>query len=334
MKIENEYVQIRANGKTVTFTNRILDYYLTLFAEANLVTKNIKRRFDLDNLFLKFDAPLEYKDEYDTSDFDGMLTNKTKSHILSNKSGLSITYEYATDENSKIYSTNTELSPRTLPIENFYNRRITAVGFAGAGRWTDGNKMCAILDLSKQNIMFQDGQDFSLIRKDNISTDAIFFTNIGALKSPIHINPFGDSIYVEGIEHGGFITKMPNSIANLYSIGTAPAIGMMTNEHILRDSEVVIEGNTLTFNNFVNHLVTDFVIPENNIVPSEKLYPMIGKQNYIVLKYEIYKIVLTWDSEGNIIQTPTATGKFYYMYFKSTTFGTGKIEIKYERSKK
>lgn len=348
MKIKNELISIKIGNKHYDINNLILDEYLKRFAKAQLNKDDINR---VDNdkrlryCLIKFDTPFEglkSTTELHNQDFDICFVYGSSITEIVNEKQIFIQYDYGTMENFNIWDYKKNTAEDNY-INNYYNRKITAIGFNS--HWINDENyntkipVCAVLDTSNYNIYLQENQDFTITRKDIITTDAIFYSNSKIkVPGPAHLVPCGipqiikqPNIYKDETQTS-WKSFNDNGYGILYSVGLSSYPDYIDKEFIV-GTDVFVEqnGTELNINGIENYLSTDSpLFPSTEIYPNSNLYPIKSNYKYIILKYKVWQMVHngTYD---NVITTPTDTGYFYYQAIPIDKFGKSNLKIKYER---
>ena len=200
MRIRNDLVSIKIGKKQYDFNNLILNEYLNRFVKSQLDKDGIRKIVndkELSYCLLKFDISLDInKDtELDNEDFDVVLLQGASNIIQEiSENEISIKYTYKSDWIwGDYHSTTGNLNNNNKTIKDFYGKKITAIGFNsyfGKTKNLDWRaRVCAVLDVSNYNIYLQENQDFTITRKDIISSDAKFWCEDKRIKGPTHLAP-------------------------------------------------------------------------------------------------------------------------------------------------
>lgn len=199
MRIRNDLVSIKIGKKQYDFNNLILNEYLNRFAKSQLDKDNMRliaNNKELSYCLLKFDMPLELNEntELDNEDFDVVLLQGASNIIQEvSENEISIKYTYKSDWIWGDYHSTTENLNNNKTIKDFYGKKITAIGFNSyfgfTKNMTNKARICAVLDVSNYNIYLQENQDFTVTRKDIISSDTLFWSGDKRVKGPIHLAP-------------------------------------------------------------------------------------------------------------------------------------------------
>ena len=344
MKIKNDLVLIKIGKKRYEFKNLILNEYLNTFARAQLnkddiyVTKNNK---NLQYLLIKFDTPLENIAEesiLNNDDFDiALVLGKTVLQEI-NENGITVQYTYKITGDFAVidYSTNETLYN---DISKFYGKKITALGFNRSFITLPNAKVnvCAVLDTSNYNIYLQKKQEFTVTRKDIITTDTIFFSNDKSkIAGPIHLAPFPNKALIKPNEvyddtGNRWFTGSDESFGIIYSIGLSSYVDRIDKEFVIgEDVEITQNGAELEIKGLNNAISREFICPNENIYPSSNLYPIKSNYKYMIVKYKAWQQILS-GTYDNPIRTITDTGYFYYQAIPIRKFGDLDLKIKYER---
>lgn len=348
MKIKNELISIKIGNKHYDFNNLILDNYLKKFVEAQLDKNNINSVTTdrkLTYFLLKFDTPFENLNgstELNNSNFDICIIFRSNGKQIITEKQVTIQYDYAFDVEATIVDYS-NLSNTDSKISDYYNRKITAIGFNSY--WTDDTNfswkvpVLAVLDTSSYNIYLQEKQEFSITRKDIIITEAIFYSNNKVkIPGPVHLAPYGvpqiinqPNIY-EDETQTSWKSFNDNGYGILYSVGLSSYPDYIDKELIIgKDVFVKQNGTELNINGIENYLsVESPLFPSTKIYPCSNLYPIKSNYKYMILKYKVWQMVHS-GTYDNVIATPTDTGYFYYQAIPIDKFGKSNLKIKYER---
>ena len=341
MKIKNDLISIKIGKKHYDFHNLILDEYLKTFAttqvdvEENNKTKNRK---NLTYLLLKFDTPIENLNEKSVlvnEDFDVFTFDSSTIQQVSDER-ISVQYNYRVNSIVDFSSPN---YPENIAISNYNGRKITAIGFNSFGGKSTAvyTNVKAVLDTSNYNIYLQENQEFTVTRKDIITTDALFYTsNKNKVPGPLHLTPMPNKAVIEPNwlynESGGGIGGTDESYGIIYSIGLSSYIDRIDKEFVIgEDIEITQNGAELEIEGIENYLSNEKLLyPNSNLYPSSSLYPVKSNYKYIIIKYKVWQEILsgTYDEP---IRTMTDTGYFYYQAVPINKFGKLNLKIKYER---
>lgn len=345
MKIKNDLVSIKIGKKHYDFNNLILDEYLKVFAKSQLNKSEVNTILndkELEYLLIKFDEPIQningemvLKNE----DFDIVLIfSSSMSEIVSNSKIIAqYTYEIGNSTIIRDYSEGD--SGRHHPIEEYAGRKITALGFNTY--WTTSNfidnPVKAILDTTNYNIYLQEKQDFTVTRKDIISTDALFYSNTNKVLGPLHAMPMPNKAVIEPnilYKSDGMasVAGQDASYGIICSIGLSSYIDRIDKEFIIgKDVEITQNGTELNIEGIENYWVNEKLLyPTSNLYPGPSLYPIKANYKYVIIKYKIWQNILSGTYE-NQINTMTDTGYFYHQAIPIDKFGKLNMKIKYER---
>lgn len=290
MKIKNDLVRIKVGKKKYDFHNLILNEYLRRFAlgqtsSENAVVLKFSQRRDVGYILLKFDTPiseLNENSELSNYDFDICIINRAKySQNLSEKNVI-VQYSYEFKENDSVLdeviaSQGGDSSTVIKHLKEFYGRKIMAIGFTGHWWYKDSTPVCAVLDTSNYNIYLEENQEFSITRRDIITTDAEFYSNDkDKVPTPVHLAPYGVPQIINQpdiVDSEGAINSFyNNAYGALYSIGKGYVPNVIEEEKIIgEDAKVVNNGTSLTISSVENEDVGT-----EALYPSDDLYP-IGK---------------------------------------------------------
>lgn len=351
MKIKNELVSLKIGNKKYDFKNMILDEYLKRFILRQLddtTPRYIPYQIYLDTVFFKFDTPFENlspQSDVFPLDFDIAFVGGCKSVITTATPNL-ITTKYTYDMNNFIYDYN-EKKGGNLPFENYYGKKIVAIGFGvWFAHYNKNNKVCAVLDTSNYNIYMQANQRLECTRKDTVSTDALFWSSDARIKAPVHLYPYGGEPLLYQDPYPGFreedkkIFNARSAIPTkgvLYSIGLSSYIDYIDKEFVIgKDVIAVQNGTELSIQSINNDYNFEKELhPHNSIYPSSNLYPIKSNYKYVILKYKVYqeieKGVYGEDNTLDFEYIQTDTKSYYYQAIPIDKFGESNFIIKYER---
>lgn len=344
MKIKNDLIRIEMGDKQYDFNNLILDEYLKKITRAQLDKENLDSflsNFQLKECLVKFDTPFEnIKSDMDlhNQDFDICFIGADYSQNITEKQ-IIIQYDYDT---SFIYDYKKQTGGDNVNVLDYYNRKITALGFNCT--WVNDSEsnlkvpVCAVLDTSNYNIYLQENQNFSVTRRDIITTDTLFCSNNKSIiPGPVHLAPYGipqiinqPNIYNEDNNMHYFFND--RGYGKLYSIGLSSYPDYIDKEFIIgEDIQVENNGIELNINGLENYLTKDSpLFCSKNIYASSDLYPIRTNYKYVIFKYKIYQKVHSGTFD-NVISTSTDTGYYYYQAIPISKFGKSNLKIKYER---
>ena len=359
MKIRNDCIEIKIGNKKYEFKNLILDTYLQKFVHSQLVSTddNVRLRRNLKTIGIKFDEPI--KDINEKSKI-----NILESDVVTYSASLFETVEgaekniyvnyrynipYSTVGSNAYYididKLNIEEDVAIYSLEKFKGKKIAQIFFASYWIGLNDNPLYvdAILDVSNFNIYIQENQDIYIVRKDMITTDAIFYTNNKEINYPEHLSPIKVlDIFNQGeisyeYEEGSYIgTKAHKAYSQLYSIGFSNSIDKIENEFINgKDFTAVEENNKLKIINIENKYLGRLIYPHINVFPSLNLYPLQEKFKYIVYKYKLFQdYILYYDViEDNWVREDRDTG-LYYLQAKEINLSKNKnvdLILSYDR---
>ena len=345
MKIKNNLVSIKIGKKQYDFRNLILDEYLKVFAKAQLskdTIKNILNDKDICYLLIKFDTPLlnlNEKSVLKNEDFDiAVVFSASKIQTLS-RNVITTQYTYTTGENEIIKDYRDIDTSKNHYINEYEGKKITALGFNSL--WWDPqfihNPVKAVLDTSNYNIYLQENQNFTVTRKDVITTEALFYSN-DELKvpAPFHLAPVPPKAVLKPnqlYDDTGvyWIEGSNESYGIIHSVGVSNFVDRIDKEFTLgKDLEITQSGTELNIEGIENYLKNEKIYPNLSTYPNSNLYLMESNYKYIIIKYKVYQDVLSGSYE-NPINTMTDTGYFYHQAIPIDKFGKLNMKIKYER---
>jgi hypothetical protein len=337
MIIKNDYVKITTD-KEYILHNYIYNEYLKSFSQAQyyedgdpyaeyqdeLATYNYNKF--LGQCMLKLDEPLEDYKNAKIDDFDVILYYSNFNISGNNKSVSSI---YIYDILKGAYTIDRKLITNWT---EYINKKVTAIGFSHQY----SSDIMACIDTSNYSIFLNDIDSFKILRKDNITSNAIC---IGE-DYPFHLAP------VESFELTQ--TDQPTqNLARIYSIGLGTIAGQMSSEFIVgKNIDInVIDDTTFGFN--LKSGINKTLFPNTNIYasngkyplakyydreqhlrnglyPSNLKYPLKSNYKYIIIKYREYYM--------NTSHLIIYTDKYYTMNYQISLKGLFEIRNKIERS--
>lgn len=295
MRIKNEYVQIKNNGKTYTKRNMILNRFLKGIMDNQIDAIN-SNSTHINQCYIKFDEPIENID-YDSilyrSNFDVCLFASSSSLVYANndfkkiatlsKDNIKIRYKF-TEDGFFTYENDIGIMNE---FSRFNNRKIAMIGFGGS------NKCYAVIDVSSMNIILNTNEEFEISRVDLYQSDAI----CNGIDFPLHLVNF--SAYYDVNQLGNEYT-----IARLYSIGLGNKVGLMESEEIIDFNQVDRQDNSITID--FSELIKVGHYPSETLLPG--FYPTMDNSKYLVLKYRLYRMDI-----GDLEQP---LDKYYTMSYK------------------
>lgn len=354
MKIKN-FINIKANGKSIDFHNLILNELLERYVKRQLIldgAMKIRTSPFLGYLLLKFDTPfqeLSPDSELHNADFDvGVLWQASFSESVSAQQ-IVVTYKYNVDTTMQFYKYGTGVVDGNEWI-NYIGKKIMAIGF---NSWPSDDSsvinkypVCAVLDTSKYNISLEENQEFVVTRKDTIISDADFWSNDSRIKGPIHFTVHGgpsllyqDSLYKESIEGGASWVEAQPTYGQLYSVGFSSYKDSIAKEYILgEDVTAVNNGTSISIDGLQTKMKQYTYCPLQSIFPFSGLFPLKSSYKYIVFKYKLFQTIYTRNpdyveggDESEFIGTWTDTGAYYLQSVPLSKYGKTNLTIKYER---
>lgn len=296
MKIKNDSVRIQIGNKKYDFHNLILNEYIKRLINKQLskevaTNSNLTKSTKLTYLLLKLDTPINNINQ------DSVLTNYdfdiTIVHRASIKQDISekqvvIQYDYSILVNDYVIDLKTaqlgkDSSETIKQLADFYDRKITAIGFTTHWYPYKEVPVCAVLDTSNYSIFLERNQDLTISRKDIITTDAEFSTNNKEkVKGPAHLSPLGlpQIIYQPSIvqtlkddEGNDYIKK--HEFYD-YAKGVLTSVGLSQNPNYI-EKEYKIGEDIQAVNNEteieINGIINDEK-EEGNVYPSYELFPI------------------------------------------------------------
>ena len=214
MKIKNEYVTIKSGKKHINLKNTIMNIYLSKFNANTDEAYNYILSFD--RCYIKLETPLLFNvsDYINASNFDFYFDTPIRAEELSeNLAAINYSFTKNVNEVRNANSDNEEY------ISKYVGKKITAIGFFSSIPIANNTDILAdaILDVSNYDIYCE--ENFSVTRRDTISTNGIFVSQSPNIKYPVHLrfinNDDGISSYISHIGFGNSINK----IDKLYNVG-------------------------------------------------------------------------------------------------------------------
>lgn len=228
MKIKNEYVTIKTGKKNITLRNTIMNTYLSRFKSNTSEEYNYTQWFD--RCYIKLDTPLSFEasDSVHVIDFNFYFTKLIREESISNNSS-TINY-YFTKNVNKIFNA---LTDNEEYASKYVGRKITAIGFFSSEPFgIMGMLAGAILDVSNYDIYYE--ENFSVTRRDTISTDGIFVSQSTNIEYPLHLkfinNDDGINTYISHIGLGNSIDK----ISKIYKVGVYESTSIWSDEQYVK----------------------------------------------------------------------------------------------------
>ena len=221
MKVKNLEVSIKVGNKQHKFTNLILNKYLDLFA----------------------DSFLEFKDK----NLDFCCVNLTNEKTLVTAESTEMPFdtilEFNSAERSELLTENTVINKYNYEsplagynsLSSYIGQYIKQIGFGIYDYEAKKFELYAYLDVSKYNIVVQEGQPIVISRMDKVSTDMNFWSNANAVKCPYHLTTKG-LLEVNGYEYDTVIPR-------LYSIGFGSLPYKFTDEYLVEDLDISKTGS-------------------------------------------------------------------------------------------
>ena len=334
MRIKNDSVTIKIGNKEKSFHNLILDSYINLFADSFLKFKNKMLTY----CYVKFDTAQTINEKSEKMEYDTILeTNYYKTNE---------TYTENTIINDYVYDTALIEYPE---LSEFAGRQITGIGFGSYNYDKAEYVLYAFLDVSKYQIIVQEGQTITISRKDKITSDLLFSSPFSTVEYPTHLTMRG-ILELEEMEYNEIFSQLYSvAFGTLYNkidteeipvadldfkkegLGTVILIGAQ-NYAIYPSMDLFPNEGLFPGRNTVglkNLEVPDRGIgqyPSNNLFPSISLYPKQITPKYVIYKFKLYR--RRWEDIQEIIED---TGLYYYQAQKIDGTGAIKLTIKYER---
>lgn len=334
MKIKNESVTIKIGNKEKSFHNLILNSYIDLFADSFLKFKNKLLTY----CYVKFDTTQTINENSTTMEYDTILeTNfyKTKESFSENNIINDYIYDIPVMEQEE--------------ISTFVGRKITGIGFGDYDNDSGQYLLYAFLDVSKYQIIVQEGQEVVISRKDKITSDLQFYSPFSSVKYPTHLTSRG-IIEKIGMEYNEIFSQ-------LYSVGFGTLYSKIDTEEIpVSELDFKKEGTGIVTligaQDYAVYPNTDLFpspevypgrsseglkkleipdrgegqYPSSLLFPSTELYPKQSSPKYVIYKFKLYR--RRYEGELEIVED---TGLYYYQSQSIDGTGAIKLTIKYER---
>lgn len=296
MKIKNDSVRIQIGNKKYDFHNLILNEYIKRLINKQLSKESatnltLTESTILTYLLLKLDTPINNltQDSSITNyNFDIAIVHGASKHQNISEKQVVMQYDYNILINDYVIDLNLvqqgKKSPETIKyLSDFYDRKITAIGFTTHWYPYKEVPVCAVLDTSNYSIFLERNQDLTISRKDIITTDAEFSTNNKEkVKGPAHLSPLGlpQIIYQPSIvqilkddEGNDYIKK--HEFYD-YAKGVLTSVGLSQNPNYI-EKEYKIGEDIQAVNNeteiVINGIINDEK-EEGNVYPSDELFPI------------------------------------------------------------
>ena len=296
MKIKNDSVRIQIGNKKYDFHNLILNEYIKRLINKQLSKESatnltLTESTILTYLLLKLDTPINNltQDSSITNyNFDIAIVHGASKHQNISEKQVVMQYDYNILINDYVIDLNLvqqgKKSPETIKyLSDFYDRKITAIGFTTHWYPYKEVPVCAVLDTSNYSIFLERNQDLTISRKDIITTDAEFSTNNKEkVKGPAHLSPLGlpQIIYQPSIvqilkddEGNDYIKK--HEFYD-YAKGVLTSVGLSQNPNYI-EKEYKIGEDIQAVNNEteieINGIINDEK-EEGNVYPSDELFPI------------------------------------------------------------
>ena len=296
MKIKNDSVRIQIGNKKYDFHNLILNEYIKRLINKQLSKESatnltLTESTILTYLLLKLDTPINNltQDSSITNyNFDIAIVHGASKHQNISEKQVVMQYDYNILINDYVIDLNLvqqgKKSPETIKyLSDFYDRKITAIGFTTHWYPYKEVPVCAVLDTSNYSIFLERNQDLTISRKDIITTDAEFSTNNKEkVKGPAHLSPLGlpQIIYQQSIvqilkddEGNDYIKK--HEFYD-YAKGVLTSVGLSQNPNYI-EKEYKIGKDIQAVNNEteigINGIINDEK-EEGNVYPSDELFPI------------------------------------------------------------
>lgn len=317
MKIENKFIKINNGKKEYIIRNYIYNSYLKLFIDNQLSEDDFY--MEMSNVYIKFETPIDDYMNADRTDFDvRTVCNNPSINGMENK--VVSTYYY--NVLGTVYEATSNIN---VDISDFYNKKITALGFGTA------NEIFACVDTENFNIYLYEEENFHIIREDTMTSDAI----CRGTEYPLHLSPYL-----------GKIDRFNDKRVRLYSIGLGYIQNEMAAEYVVGDTINVIRESDTSYGfnlkkgeNYELHPRTTLycgsslyptdvykekeIHPIQTIYPSMNKFPMQSNYKYIIYKYLVYYLDVNTDEMVNI--------GYYTMNLPNETKGLFEIITKIER---
>lgn len=308
MKIENVEIGIKIGNKERRFKNLILNNYINLFVNSLLNFQSKQMVACAVNFTKKNNITINST----TMNYDTVKLNRSFQEALT---GETIINKYIfTDEDG------VELLPS---FSQFLGQSIKQIGFGIYDYETATFTMYAYLDVSKYNIVVQEGQPIVISRIDKIVSDMKFWSNSKDIITPYHLT--ADGIHL--IQDMEYIRVLPK----LHSIGFGILPYKFIKEYLVEDLNFQITGvGEMTITGIESNYAKNDLYPSPSLYPSPDLYPREPTANLLICKFKMYYEIYEDPMEPET--TLVDTGKYYVQYKELEDFGKiQNLKIKYER---
>lgn len=342
MKIKNEYVIINNGKKQIKLHNTILNTYIEKIISNQLTTDTEERAtLSMIYMYLKFDEPLIFDNttNLQENDFDLRISRYTYNEDVSPKQIIINNFYKADSSSYSIYEIST--SQFIEDLSNYIGRKITAIGFGG--ELSGEALLYACVDTYNYNIYLETFDEvLSVIRRDILSTDTIFYSPNKKNKGPIHLSD-GKCHYDNGdldYQLVGILDSIGLGL-NTYKMDVVVSL-IPYNEHVEIEDNILKILDELTIEYYSDGLfplldlypstdlypariIREPLYPSNSIYPEIDLYMLESPFQYVQLKYKIYKL----DIQNETIED---TGDYYLLSTKIQQKKKIKMNIKYEEA--
>ena len=308
MKVKNLEIGIKIGLKERKFTNLILNNYIELFANSLLEFKSKQLQACAINITKQ---NINIDENSTTMQYDTVKLNRDFQEVLTENT---IINKYTfTDEDG------VELFPS---LNEFSGQTIKQIGFGIYDYETSTFTMYAYLDVSKYNIVIQEGQPIVISRIDAIKSDMLFWSNNKKIKAPYHLTV--DALHnINDMEYERIVPK-------LYSLGFGILPYLYKDEYLVENLDIQKTGTgEITINGIESNFAKDDLFPSPDLYPSPELYPREATANLLIYKFKMYREVYENPELPPVLQD---TGFYYVQYKELTKFGLiNNLKIKYER---
>lgn len=318
MKIKNDSVMIKVGNKQFDFTNLILNTYLKQMINAiddNDIFKGHAPNLEICYIrFMRSDSVNETNDfQFDedsilnTSDFD-VAINRNSVNLQTSNNFVILNMQYSVQDN----------------LDSYVGNMVTHLGFADSY-----GKFYACVDVSSAGIYIQPNEDFTVFRRDILSTNAYFTTNNEKVNYPLHLVSFDNkSVLNAGTSEYPYLEKKIFAKLRSYGFGYSKNIIQDEYDIIMTIGEVEFLDTSIIIN--VENNETEGLYPADDLFPANFVYLEKSNYTYIFLKFKVYEIVYKIDSSYNKVYSTVDTG-IYYTLSMPIHRGQFQYRLKYER---
>ena len=334
-----------------------------LYTRGNYIVTDITLSKEWNN---PYEYIIELRNTGLLENYANLFQDSLSTEEQANQTDVEYVVEYAEEETiveTNYYKTNETYTENTIindyvydtalieypELSEFAGRQITGIGFGSYNYDKEEYVLYAFLDVSKYQIIVQEGQTITISRKDKITSDLLFSSPFSTVEYPTHLTMRG-ILELEEMEYNEIFSQLYSvAFGTLYNkidteeipvadldfkkegLGTVTLIGAQ-NYAIYPSMDLFPNEGLFPGRNTVglkNLEVPDRGIgqyPSNNLFPSISLYPKQITPKYVIYKFKLYR--RRWEDIQEIIED---TGLYYYQAQKIDGTGAIKLTIKYER---